>query len=229
MMQKNSKIYIAGHTGLVGSAIKRELEKKGYENLSLRTSKKLDLRDQAATEEFFGEERPEYVFLAAAKVGGIRANIESPANFIYDNLQIQTNVIHSAWKSGVEKLVFLGSNCMYPKESRQPMKEEYLLTGSFEPTNRAYATAKIAGMEMCGAYGSQYEVNFVTVIPASQFGPKDDFNLESSHLVSALIRKFHEAKKRGDKKVTLWGSGKPRREIMYVDDLADALIIHKKN
>lgn len=224
MMEKDSKIYIAGHTGLVGSAVKRELENQGYINLVFRKSKELNLIDKKPTDEFFEQEKPEYVFIAAAKVGGIKANIENPAEFIYDNIQIQNNLIGAARKSGVKKLLFLGSNCVYPGECEQPMKEEHMMTGKFEPTNEPYAIAKIAGIGVCQAFNKQHGTNFISVIPASQFGPNDNYDAENSHLVPALIGKFHEAKKNKDKEVVLWGTGEPRREIMYVDDLAKALI-----
>ena len=228
-MDKGSKIYIAGHTGLVGSAIKRCLEEKGYNNLIFRTSKELDLRDQKYVEEFFRKEKPEYVFNAAARVGGIIANKEKKAEFIYDNIQIQSNIIHFSWKYGVKKLLFFGSNCMYPKNSPQPIKEESFLTGAPELTNDAYSVAKIAGVKMCQSYNEQYKTNFICVVPASLFGPNDNFDLNDSHFVPAFIRKFHEAKIKGDKKIILWGSGKPRREIMYVDNLADACLFLMDN
>ena len=224
LMEKLSKIYIAGHKGLVGSAIMRILRAKGFENLLFATSSELDLRNQEATERFFNIQRPEYVFLAAARVGGIKANMSYPAQFAYDNLQIQNNVIHFSWKFGVKKLFFFGSNCIYPKDCRQPMQEGDLLTGAPEPTNEAYAVAKLAGIELCRAYRHQYGSNFITAITASQFGPNDNFSSESSHLVPALIRRFHEARISGKEKVTLWGSGTPRRELMHVDDLAEASI-----
>lgn len=222
-MEKDSKIYIAGHTGLVGSSIRRKLEKEGYTNLLFKTSSELDLKDQIATEKFFSMERPEYVFDAAAKVGGIKANLERKADFIYNNLQIQNNIIHSSYKFGVRKLLFLASNCIYPKNCKQPMKEEFLLTGPPEPTNDAYAIAKITGITMCQAYNSQYKQNFISVIPANLFGKNDNFDLENSHFVAALIRKFHDSKL-NKKDVDLWGTGKPRREIMHVDDIADACL-----
>lgn len=227
-MKKNSKIYIAGHTGLVGSSIKRKLEKEGYINLLFRTSSELDLRDQKATEEFFLREKPEYVFDAAAKVGGIKANSEKKADFIYDNLQIQNNIIYSSYKFGIKKLLFLASNCIYPKNCKQPMKEEFILTGPPEPTNDAYAIAKIAGIAMCQSYNSQYKQNFISVIPTNLFGPNDNFDLETSHFVAAQIRRFHEAKL-NKKDFILWGTGKPRREIMHVDDAADACLFLMQN
>ena len=223
-MDKNSKIYIAGHNGLVGSAIKRALEKQGYDNIIFRSSAELDLRDQTATEDFFKKETPEYVFLAAARVGGVKANMEKPAEFIYDNLQIQTNVIHFSHKYGVKKLLFLSSNCVYPKEAPQPFKEEYLLQGPPEIPNEPYAIAKIAGMKLCQAYQKQYGNKFISVMPASLFGPNDNFDLQNSHFVPALVRKFHEAHINGKDFVELWGTGKPRREIMHVDNAAMACI-----
>lgn len=228
-MEKKAKIYIAGHKGLVGSAIKRALEREGYENLVYRTSSELDLKDSKKTEEFFIQEKPKYVFIAAAKVGGIKANKEKKAEFIYDNLQIQNNLIHFSWKYGVKKLLFLSSNCMYPKDCIQPIKEGYFLTGSLEPTNDAYAIAKIAGVMMCKAYREQHGSNFISIVPASLFGPNDNFDLNDSHFIPALIRRFHEAEINGSKEIVLWGSGKPRREIMYVDDLAEACIFLMEN
>lgn len=221
-MEKNSKIYVAGHRGLVGSAIKRNLEKKGYKNIVTRTSKELDLTNARATENFFKKEKPEYVFLAAAKVGGIMANDTYPADFIYQNLQIQNNVIHDARKYGIKKLLFLGSSCIYPKKPPQPIKEEYFMTGPLETTNEAYATAKIAGIKMCQAYNKQYGTNFISVMPTNIYGPNDNFDLETAHVLPALIRKFHEAKVNNKKSVALWGTGKPKREFLHVDDLADA-------
>lgn len=223
-MLPDSKIYVAGHRGMVGSAIVRRLISEGFHHLVLRTSAELDLRDQEATEKFFEEERPEYVFLAAARVGGIWANYTQPAQFLYDNLMIQCNVIHAAWKYGVKKLLFLGSSCIYPKLAPQPMKEEYLLTGPFEPTNEPYALAKVAGLKMCLAYRRQYGANFITVMPTNLYGPGDNYDLQTSHVLPALLRKFHEAKIRGEKTVTVWGSGNPLREFMHVDDLADACL-----
>lgn len=227
-MNKTSRIYVAGHRGLVGSAIVRRLEQDGYENLLLRTSKELDLRDQQATFAFFEQERPEYVFLAAAKVGGILANDTYPADFISENLLIQQNVIQAAHKFGVTKLLFLGSSCIYPKMSPQPIKEEYLLTGPLEPTNEWYAIAKIAGIKLCQAYNKQYGTRFISAMPTNLYGPNDNFDLQTSHVLPAMVRKFHEAKLRheaGEKAtVTLWGSGTPRREFLHVDDLADACL-----
>lgn len=223
-MEKSSKIYIAGHRGMVGSAIVRRLEENGYTNIVYRTSSELDLRNQAAVEEFFKNEKPEYVFLAAAKVGGIHANNTYPAEFLYDNLMIETNIINSAYKNSVKKLLFLGSSCIYPKFAQQPIKEEYLLTGSLEETNEAYAIAKIAGIELCKFYRRQYGANFISAMPTNLYGINDNFNLETSHVMPALIRKFHEAKMNNAEEVVMWGTGKPRREFMYVDDLADSLI-----
>jgi GDP-L-fucose synthase len=228
-MEKRSKIYIAGHRGLVGSAIKRRLEQAGYSNLIYRTSGELDLRNQQAAAEFFQAEKPDYVFLAAAKVGGIHANNTYPAEFIYDNLSIQTNVIHSAYLYQVKKLLFLGSSCIYPKLAPQPMKEEHLLTGELEPTNEPYAIAKIAGIKMCQAYNRQYSTNFISVMPTNLYGPNDNFDLETSHVLPALMRKFHEAKIQNNPTVEIWGSGKPRREFLYVDDLADACVFLMEN
>lgn len=223
-MEKNSKIYVAGHRGMVGSAIVRRLEENGYTNIIYRTSAELDLRNQAAVEKFFMEEKPEYVFLAAAKVGGIHANNTYPAEFIYDNLMIETNIINSSYKNKVKKLLFLGSSCIYPKFAQQPIKEEYLLTGSLEETNEAYAIAKITGIELCKFYRRQYGCDFISAMPTNLYGINDNFNLETSHVMPALIRKFHEAKVNNSKEVVMWGTGKPRREFMYVDDLADSLI-----
>lgn len=220
-MDKGSKIYVAGHTGLVGSAILRKLQTEGYRNLIVRTRRELDLCKQSEVEKFFSAERPEYVFVASAKVGGILANSIYPADFIYSNLRIQLSVIHSAYLYGVRKLLFLGSSCIYPKVTPQPMKEEYLLTGVLEPTNEAYAIAKIAGIKMCQAYNSQYGTNFISAMPTNLYGPGDNFDLQTSHVLPALIRKFHEAKLSGQS-VAIWGTGKPRREFLFVDDLADA-------
>lgn len=223
-MQKNSKIYVAGHRGLAGSAIVRLLTKEGYDNLLLRTSSELDLRDQVAVKAFFETEKPEYVFLAAAKVGGIFANKEYPASFIYENLCIQNNVIHNAHVFGVKKLLFLGSSCIYPKMSPQPIKEEYLLSGYLEPTNDAYAVAKIAGIKMCQSYHTQYGSNFISAMPTNLFGPGDNYDLKNSHVLPALLRKFHEAKINKESSVTVWGTGKPRREFLHSDDLAAACL-----
>lgn len=223
-MNKDSKIYVAGHRGLVGSAIVRNLEERGYTNIICRTHKELDLTRQADVEKFFEEEKPEYVFLAAAKVGGIHANNTRPAEFIYENLMIESNIIHSAYKYGVRKLLFLGSSCIYPKFATQPIKEEYLLTGELEPTNEAYAIAKITGIELCKFYRRQYGCDFISAMPTNLYGINDNFDLETSHVLPALIRKFHEAKINTQEEVVIWGTGKPLREFMYVDDLADALV-----
>lgn len=223
-MEQNAKIYVAGHRGLVGSAIGRELHKQGYMNLVTRTSKELDLRDQQAVNRFFAEERPEYVFLAAAKVGGILANNTRPAEFIYENLVMETNIIDAAYRTGVEKLLFLGSTCIYPKHAPQPMPEDCLLTGELEPTNRAYAIAKIAGLELCRSYNQQYGTNYIAVMPTNLYGQNDNFDLISSHVLPALLRKFHEAKISGAKEVVVWGTGTPVREFLYVNDLAEACL-----
>jgi GDP-L-fucose synthase len=223
-MEKGSKIYIAGHRGLVGGAILRLLQAKGFGNLLCRNPSELDLRDQEAVAAFFSLESPEYVFLAAARVGGIRANSTYPAEFIYDNLMIQANIIHHAYGSGVKKLLFLGSSCIYPKFCPQPMKEEFLLDGKLEPTNEPYAVAKIAGIKMCQAYNRQYGTQFISLMPTNLYGPGDNFDLQDSHVVPALIRKFHEAKVNGEKTVIVWGSGTPQREFLFVDDLADACL-----
>lgn len=221
-MQQHHKIYIAGHRGMVGSAIMRGLEKAGYTNFVTRTSAELDLKDQQAVAAFFAEERPEYVFLAAAKVGGIWANDHYRAEFIYDNLMIQNNVIHHAYLAGVKKLLFLGSSCIYPKLAPQPLKEEYLLTGLLEPTNEPYAIAKIAGVKMCDAYRTQYGCNFISVMPTNLYGPNDHYDLHNSHVLPALLRKFHEAKAAHTPEVMIWGTGTPKREFLHVDDMADA-------
>jgi len=223
-MNKNAKIYIAGHRGLVGSALVRHLKSLGYENLLMKTSKELDLTVQADVNAFFAKEKPEYVFLAAAKVGGINANNTYPADFIYNNLAIQNNVIHSALKHDVKRLLFLGSSCIYPKNCPQPMKEEHLLSGYLESTNEPYAIAKIAGIKMCESYNRQYGTKFVAVMPTNLYGPGDNFNLETSHVLPALIRKFHEAKESNASEVEVWGTGKPRREFLYVDDMAEACV-----
>lgn len=223
-MEKNSKIYIAGHRGLVGSAIKRELEKKGYTNLVFKTHLELDLERQIDVEAFFEREQPEYVFLAAAKVGGIMANKTYPAEFIYSNLAVEVNVIHAAYKYGVKKLLFLGSSCIYPKHAPQPMTEDCLLTSPLEPTNEAYAIAKIAGLKMCRYYNEQYGTNFISVMPTNLYGRGDNYNLETSHVLPALIRRFHEAKIENKPLVELWGTGSPKREFLYVDDLAEAVV-----
>lgn len=223
-MKKEAKIYVAGHRGLVGSAIIRTLMKNGYTNLITRTHSELNLLDQQAVANFFTTEKPEYVFLAAAKVGGIMANKEYPADFIYQNLQMQNNVIENSHQNKVTKLLFLGSSCIYPKMAPQPIKEEYLLTGPLEPTNDAYAIAKIAGIMMCQSYHRQYGSNFISVMPTNLYGENDNFNLENSHVLPALIRRFHEAKISGAPSVTLWGTGTPKREFLYVDDLAEACL-----
>lgn len=228
-MNKNSNIYVAGYRGLVGSAIVRKLKAEGYDNLVLRTSSELDLRDGVAVKAFFESERPEYIFLAAAKVGGIWANSHYPADFIYDNLAIEINIIHNAYLSGVKKLLFLGSSCIYPKLAPQPMKEEHLLSGTLEPTNEPYAVAKIAGIKMCESYNRQYGANFISVMPTNLYGPNDNFDLENSHVLPALIRKFHEAKVSGAPSVVIWGTGSPRREFLHVDDLADACLFLMQN
>ena len=223
-METYNKIYVAGHRGMVGSAITRRLKQEGYSNLILKTRDELDLTSQKAVSLFFAEEKPQYVFLAAAKVGGIMANSTYPAEFIYQNLAIQTNVIEQSFRHGVAKLLFLGSSCIYPRNAPQPMKEEHLLTGLLEPTNEPYAVAKIAGIKMCQAYNRQYGTNFISVMPTNLYGPGDNYDLETSHVVAALIRKIHEAKINGKAYVEIWGSGKPLREFLHVDDLADACL-----
>lgn len=228
-MKPSDKIFIAGHRGMAGSAIMRRLQKEGYRNFVNRTSAELDLRNQAAVADFFEQEKPDYVFLAAAKVGGILANNTYRAEFLYDNLMIQSNVIHHAWKNGVKKLLFLGSSCIYPRLAPQPMKEEYLLTGPLESTNEPYAIAKIAGIKMCDAYRSQYGCNFISVMPTNLYGPNDNYDLNSSHVLPALLRKFHEAKENGSKEVIVWGTGNPRREFLHVDDMADACVYLMKD
>jgi len=228
-MEKNSKIYVAGHRGLVGSAIVKNLESKGYKNLLLKTHKELDLLDQQAVKEFFETEKPEYVILAAAKVGGIVANNTYRADFIYENLQIQNNVIHQSYLNGVKKLLFLGSTCIYPKNAPQPMKEDSLLTSELEYTNEPYAIAKIAGIKMCESYNIQYGTNFISVMPTNLYGPNDNFDLETSHVLPALLRKMHEAKLNNTPKVEIWGSGKPRREFLYSEDMADACVFLLEN
>jgi GDP-L-fucose synthase len=229
IMKKDAKIYVAGHRGMVGSAILRGLQKQGFDDLVFRKSAELDLRDQAKVQDFFKKERPEFVFLAAAKVGGILANNIYRADFLYENLMIQSNVIHAAYLSGVKKLMFLGSSCIYPKLAPQPMKEEYLLTGLLEPTNEPYAIAKIAGIKMCDAYRAQYGCNFISVMPTNLYGPNDNYDLQNSHVLPALIRKFLTAKKNKDASVTLWGSGAPLREFLHADDLADACLFLMQN
>ncbi|MBD2093087.1 GDP-L-fucose synthase [Microcoleus sp. FACHB-1515] len=228
-MKANSKIYVAGHQGLVGSAIVKVLRQQGYENLVLKTSRELDLRRQAEVEDFFAKEQPEYVFLAAAKVGGIQANNIYRAEFIYDNLVIETNIIHSAYLSQVKKLLFLGSSCIYPKFCPQPMREEHLLTGELEPTNEPYAIAKIAGLKLCENYSRQYGVDFISAMPTNLYGINDNFDIANSHVLPALIRKFHEAKLSNAPAVEIWGTGSALREFLFVDDLADALIFLMQN
>jgi GDP-L-fucose synthase len=223
-MEKDAKIYVAGYKGLVGSAIKRKLEEKGYTNLIFSDIGDFDLQRQAEVEAFFEKEKPEYVFLAAARVGGIWANKTYPAEFIYSNISIQVNVIHAAYKTDVKKLLFLGSSCIYPKFAPQPMKEDHLLASPLEPTNEAYAIAKIAGLKMCRYYNEQYGTNFISVMPTNLFGPNDNYNLQTSHVLPALIRKFHEAKTDNKPFVELWGTGSPKREFLYVNDLADAVV-----
>ena len=224
MMQHDSKIYVAGHRGLVGSALMRQLKACGYINFVTRTHAELDLIDQASVRDFFAAEKPEYVFLAAAKVGGIHANNTYPAEFIFSNLAIQTNVIHESWRNNVKRLLFLGSSCIYPRDCPQPMKEEYLLTGPLEATNRPYALAKIAGIEMCGSYNRQYGTQYLAAMPTNLYGSGDNYDLQNSHVLPALIRKMHEAKLRGDKEVVVWGTGTPRREFLYSDDMANACV-----
>lgn len=223
-MDKDAKIYVAGHRGLVGSALVRQLEARGYRNLVMRTHAQLDLADQAAVRDFFAGERPEFVLLAAAKVGGIYANNTYPAEFIQQNLAIQTNVIHEAWRSGVQRLLFLGSSCIYPRGCPQPIREEYLLTGPLEPTNRPYALAKIAGIEMCWSYNRQYGTRYMAVMPTNLYGPNDNYDLNNSHVLPALIRKMHEARQRGDREVQVWGTGTPKREFLYSEDMAAACV-----
>ena len=229
MIEKNSKIYIAGHQGMVGSAIYRRLKKEGFSNFALRDSQELDLRDQRSVKELFESERPNYVFLAAAKVGGIHANSTYPADFIHDNLVIQSNVIHEAYKAGVKKLLFLGSSCIYPKFAPQPISEDALLTGALEPTNESYAIAKIAGIKMCQAYHHQYGCNFISLMPTNLYGPNDNYSLLNSHVLPALIRKFCDAKMERQPSVEIWGSGTPKREFLHVDDLADACLYLMNN
>ena len=223
-LEKSAKIYVAGHRGMVGSAIIRQLQAAGYQNLLTKTSAELDLRNQAAVSQFFATEKPDYVFLAAAKVGGIVANNTYRADFLYENLAIQNNVIHSAFENQVKKLMFLGSSCIYPKLAPQPLKESYLLSGYLEPTNEPYAIAKIAGIKLCEAYRAQYGCNFISVMPTNLYGPNDNYDLENSHVLPAMIRKFHEAKLHGDASMTLWGSGSPMREFLHADDLASACL-----
>lgn len=228
-MRKDSVIFIAGHRGLVGSAITRSLQQRGFSNLLMRTHAELELANQLAVADFFARHKPDLVILAAAKVGGIYANNTYPGDFIYQNLMIQTNVIHSAYKAGVNRLLFLGSSCIYPRGCPQPIKEEYLLTAPLEPTNEAYAIAKIAGIKMCESYNRQYGTQYLSVMPTNLYGPFDNFDLQNSHVLPALIRKAHEAKIRGDAALTVWGSGSPRREFLYVDDMADACIFLMEN
>ena len=228
-MEKNSKIYVAGHLGLVGSAIVRNLEAQGYTKIVKKELDELDLTNQLATADFFAKEKPDYVFLAAAKVGGIKANEDYQAEFIFQNLQIQNNVIHNAYLSGVKKLLFLGSSCIYPRDCPQPIKEEYFMTGPLEKTNDAYAIAKIAGIRMCRAYNKQYGTKFIAVMPTNLYGPGDNFDLNSSHVLPALLRKFHDAKVNNAKEVVMWGTGTPKREFLHVDDLADAVVFLMNN
>lgn len=228
-MQKQEKIFVAGHRGMVGSAIVRKLKKEGFENLVLRTSAELDLRNQQAVADFFETEKPDFVFLAAAKVGGIVANNTYRADFIYENLAIQNNVIHQSYKAGVKKLLFLGSSCIYPRLAPQPIKEEYLLTGELEQTNEPYAIAKIAGLKMCESYHRQYGCRFISVMPTNLYGPNDNYDLNNSHVLPALIRKFYEAVEQHKPEVAIWGSGKPKREFLHVDDLADASFFLMQN
>jgi len=228
-MEKHAKIYIAGHRGMVGSALHRKLIAEGFQNFVFRTSLELDLRRQEAVREFFTAEKPEYVFLAAAKVGGVMANNTYRGEFLYDNLMMQSNIIHAAYLNNVKKLLFLGSSCIYPKLAPQPLKEEYLLTGLLEPTNEPYAIAKIAGIKMCDAYRMQYGCNFISVMPTNLYGPNDNYDLNSSHVLPALIRKIHEAKINVNASVTIWGTGKPKREFLYADDLAEACLFLMEN
>src|SRR5690606_19508304 len=228
-MEKQGKIYIAGHRGMVGSAIKRRLEREGFTNFVVRTSRELDLRDQAAVRTFFGTEKPDDVFLAAAKVGGIHANNTYKAEFIHDNLVIQSNIIHQSYLNGVKKLAFLGSSCIYPKFAPQPMREDALMTGELEPTNAPYAIAKIAGIKMCQAYHDQYGCNYISLMPTNLYGPNDNYDLQNAHVLPALIRKFYEAKVEGKPFVEVWGTGSPKREFLHVDDLADASFFLMQN
>lgn len=223
-MNKNAKIYVAGHRGMVGSAIVRNLEVKGYSNIVCRSHADLDLLNQSAVNSFFLTEKPDYVFLAAAKVGGIHANNTLRADFIYQNLMMEANIIHAAWSAGVQRLLFLGSSCIYPRDCPQPIKEDYLLSGPLEPTNEPYAIAKIAGIKLCESYNLQYGTEYVSIMPTNLYGPNDNYDLDNSHVLPALIRKTHEAKSSGDKELVVWGSGKPMREFLYVDDMADASV-----
>lgn len=228
-LDRNARIYVAGHRGLVGSAIWRELQQRGFTHLIGRTHAELDLLDSAAVEKFYADERPEYVFVAAAKVGGIWVNNHFPAQFLYENLQIQNHLIHGAWRAGVKKLLFLGSSCIYPKHAPQPLREEYLLSAPLEPTNEWYAVAKIAGIKMCQAYRRQYGCDFISAMPTNMYGPNDNYDLQSSHVLPALIRKFHEAKAAGLRTVTCWGTGKPQREFLFADDLARGCVFLMEN
>jgi GDP-L-fucose synthase len=228
-MEKGEKIFVAGHEGMIGSAILRRLKEDSFTNLVTRTSSELDLTDQKMVFDFFMDEKPDYVFLASSKVGGILANSRYPAEFIYSNLQTQTNVIHSAWRSGVKKLLFLGSSCIYPKDCPQPMKEEYVMSAKLEPTSEPYAVAKIAGIKMCQSYSRQYGTDYISAVPADVYGPNDDFDPETSHVLPALIRKIHEAKSSNRREVVVWGTGLPRRECLHVDDLADACVFLMKS
>ena len=224
VLGRDARIFVAGHGGMVGSAIMRRLQAEGYTNLLVATRKEVDLRDQAAVNRWFRENQPRFVFLAAGTVGGILPNYRLPADFIYDNLMIHATVVHAAYEGGVEKLLYLGSSCIYPRECPQPMREESLLSGPLEPTNEAYAIAKIAGIKLCAAYKKQYGCNFISAMPTNLYGPHDDFDLETAHVLPALIRKFHEARLRGERRVVVWGSGRPRREFLHVDDLAEACL-----
>jgi GDP-L-fucose synthase len=228
-MKPNDKIYIAGHNGMVGSAIHRKLEEQGYNNIITRNSSELDLRNQQAVAEFFAKEKPDYVFLAAAKVGGILANNTYRAEFIYDNIMIESNIIHQAYQNDVKKLLFLGSSCIYPKHAPQPMNEDHLLSGYLEPTNEPYAIAKIAGIKLCENYMDQYGCNFISAMPTNLYGPNDNYDLQNSHVLPALIRKFHEAKEAGKQEVEIWGTGKPMREFLHVDDMAEACLFLMQN
>ena len=229
MLSKHAKIYVAGHNGMVGSAIVRDLQAKGYTNMVTRSRSELNLLDQAAVHQFLKTEQPDYIFMAAAKVGGIHANNSYRADFIYENLTIQTNVIHGAFLAGVQRLCFLGSSCIYPRDCPQPIKEEYLLTGTLEPTNEPYAIAKIAGIKLCESYNQQYGTQYVSVMPTNLYGPNDNYDLNNSHVLPAMIRKVHEAKCRGDNELAVWGTGKPMREFLYVDDMAEACVFLMEN
>ena len=223
-MEKNARIYVAGHRGMVGSALVRRLQRAGYSNILTRTRAELDLLSQAATETFLQQEKPDFIFMAAARVGGIQANNSLRANFIYENLMVEANLIHGAWQAGIRQLCFLGPSCIYPRDCPQPIREDYLLTGPLEPTNEPYAIAKIAGIKLCESYNRQYGTRYFSVMPTNLYGPNDNYDLANSHVLPALIRKAHEAKQRGDSELVVWGSGKPRREFLYVDDLADACV-----